>query len=78
MGRSGQLEVIRLAAAACKLYHQYQTILRAEPPRGKCSNHGLRVVKMAWAEPSSRFTALKKLRWLEIQGSLERAVKRGL
>lgn len=37
---------------------QYRTILHAEPPRSACPEHGVRVVKLAWAEPSSRFTAL--------------------
>ncbi len=37
---------------------QYQTILHAEPPRSDCAEHGPRVVKLPWAEPSSRFTAL--------------------
>ncbi len=37
---------------------QYQTILHAEPPRAECPEHGVRVVKLPWAEPSSRFTAL--------------------
>lgn len=37
---------------------QYQTILHARPPRTKCAEHGVRVVKLAWAEPASRFTAL--------------------
>ena len=37
---------------------QYQTILHAEPPRCHCSEHGVRVVKLPWAEPMSRFTAL--------------------
>jgi transposase len=37
---------------------QYQTILHAEPPRSECSEHGVKVVKLEWAEPSSRFTAL--------------------
>ncbi len=37
---------------------QYQTILRAEPPRSDCSEHGVRVVKLPWAEPGGRFTAL--------------------
>jgi transposase len=37
---------------------QYQTILHAKPPRAKCEQHGVRVVKLPWAEPSSRFTAL--------------------
>jgi len=36
---------------------QYRTILPAEPPRSQCSTHGVRVVKLPWAEPSSRFTA---------------------
>lgn len=37
---------------------QYQTVLHAQPPRTECGEHGVRVVKLAWAEPSSRFTAL--------------------
>jgi transposase len=37
---------------------QYQTILHAQTPRTQCPEHGVRVVKVAWAEPSSRFTAL--------------------
>src|SRR5246127_1323486 len=37
---------------------QYQTILHARPPRSECGEHGARVVKVPWAETSSRFTAL--------------------
>jgi transposase len=37
---------------------QYQTILHAAPPRTNCSEHGIRVVRLPWAEPGSRFTAL--------------------
>jgi transposase len=37
---------------------QYQTILHAKPPRAECDQHGVRVAKLPWAEPSSRFTAL--------------------
>jgi transposase len=37
---------------------QYQTVLHAQPPRSACPEHGPRVVKLPWAEPSSRFTAL--------------------
>jgi len=57
--------------ASCRLYDhqperqwrhldtcQYQTILHAEPPRSECGQHGIRVVKLPWAAPSSRFTAL--------------------
>src|SRR5262245_58715257 len=39
---------------------QYRTILQARPPRTECGEHGVRVVKMPWAEPSSRFTALRE------------------
>jgi len=58
-------------AAPCRLYDhqperrwrhldtcQFRTILHAEPPRCQCPVHGVRVVKLPWAEPSSRFTAL--------------------
>ena len=57
--------------AACKLYDhqperrwrhldtcQYQTILHAEPPRTECRDHGVKAIKLPWAEPSSRVTAL--------------------
>ena len=37
---------------------QYRTILHATPPRGDCPEHGPRVVRLPWAEASSRFTAL--------------------
>jgi transposase len=37
---------------------QYKTILHAAPPRSNCPEHGPRVVKLPWAEPGSRFTAL--------------------
>ena len=37
---------------------QYRTILHAQPPRSDCPEHGPRVVRLAWAEPSSHFTAL--------------------
>jgi transposase len=66
---------------ACRLYDhrpqrqwrhldtcQYQTVLHAEPPRSECRNNGVRVVKMPWAEPSSRFTALFEalaIEWLK-------------
>jgi len=58
-------------SAGCKLYHhqpgrrwrqldtcQYQTIVHAKPPRTECGEHGVRVAKLPWAEPSSRCTAL--------------------
>jgi transposase len=33
-----------------------RTILHAEPPRGKCDAHGVRVAALPWARPLSRFT----------------------
>ena len=56
---------------ACRLYDhqaerqwrhldtcQFRTILRAPVPRSDCPQHGPRVVRLPWAEPNSRFTAL--------------------
>ena len=37
---------------------QYRTILPAAAPRGDCPEHGAPTVKLPWAGPSSRFTAL--------------------
>jgi len=37
---------------------QYRTILHASPPRCACDEHGVLAVKLPWAEPNSRFTAL--------------------
>jgi transposase len=37
---------------------QYQTILVAEVPRISCPDHGVLQVRLPWAEPGSRFTAL--------------------
>lgn len=48
---------------------QYRTILRAAVPRSDCSEHGARVVKLPWAEPGSRFTALFErlaIDWLKV------------
>lgn len=67
--------------AACPLYDhqpprqwrhldtcQYRTILHAAPPRSGCPEHGALVVKLPWAAPSSRFTALFEalaIEWLK-------------
>lgn len=48
---------------------QYRTILHADPPRTKCDEHGVRTVKLPWAEPNSRFTALFEglaIEWLKV------------
>ena len=37
---------------------QFKTFLRAEIPRVRCPEHGVRQARVPWAEPHSRFTAL--------------------
>ena len=37
---------------------QFRTILHAQPPRTRCQQHGVHAVRLPWAEPNSRFTAL--------------------
>lgn len=60
---------------------QYQTILHARPPRSECSEHGVRVVELPWAEPSSRFTALFEalaIEWLKAASQKAVAGQMGL
>ena len=37
---------------------QFQTYLHARPPRVACLEHGVRQVRLPWAEPRARFTTL--------------------
>ena len=37
---------------------QFMTYLNARPPRVRCPEHGVRQVRLPWAEPSARFTVL--------------------
>lgn len=37
---------------------QYRTLLTAEVPRARCRDHGVKQVKVPWAEEGSRFTAM--------------------
>ena len=37
---------------------QFQTYLYARPPRVACPDHGVRQVRLPWAEPRARFTTL--------------------
>lgn len=37
---------------------QFMTYLHARPPRVECPTHGVKQVKLPWAEPRSRFTAM--------------------
>lgn len=46
---------------------QFKTILVADVPRVNCSEHGVKQVKLPWAEPGSGFTALMEavvISWL--------------
>ena len=47
---------------------RHHTILHAQPPRSECSEHGVHTIRLPWAEPSSRFTALFEalaIEWLK-------------
>ena len=37
---------------------QFQTLLHARPPRVNCPEHGVRQVRLPWAEPHGRFSLL--------------------
>jgi transposase len=60
---------------------QYKTILHAEPPRSDCPMHGPRTVRLPWAEPNSRFTALFEgiaIEWLKVASQQAVADQMGL
>ena len=54
---------------------QFQTYLHARPPRVQCPAHGVRQVRLPWAEPRARFTtlferlAIDVLRETDVQGA---------
>jgi transposase len=59
---------------------QYQTILSAKVPRIKCGDHGVRQVRLPWAEERSRFTAMFEalvIDWLVATESIA-AVAKGM
>ena len=60
---------------------QYQTLLHADPPRTNCPEHGVRVVRLPWAEPHSRFTLLFErlaIDWLQAASQSAVAARLGL
>lgn len=60
---------------------QYQTLLHAHVPRTFCVEHGVRLVRVAWAEPQSRFTALFErltIDWLAAASQTAVAARLGL
>ena len=60
---------------------QFQTILEADVPRCSCPTHGVKQVKLPWAEPGSRFTALFErlaIDWMREAGRSAAARQLGL
>jgi transposase len=60
---------------------QYQTLLHADVPRTRCAEHGVRLVRVPWAEPQSRFTALFErlaIDWLAAASQTAVAARPGL
>jgi transposase len=59
---------------------QYQTILKARVPRVRCDEHGVRQVRVPWAEERSRFTALFEALVIDWLGATESiaAVAKGM
>ena len=56
---------------------QFKTLVHARVPRLHCPTHGIRQLRVAWAEPGSRFTALFEalaIDWLK-QASLSAVAK---
>jgi len=60
---------------------QFQTILAADVPRCSCPEHGVKQIRVPWAEPSSRFTALFEclaIDWMQEAGRSATARQLGL
>lgn len=60
---------------------QYQTLLHAATPRTACPEHGVRAVRLPWAEPHSRFTLLFErlaIEWLRAASQQAVADRLGL
>src|SRR3954462_2103371 len=60
---------------------QFQTVLEAAVPRCQCPEHGVRQVRVPWAEPGGRFTALFErlaIDWIGAAGRQATARRLGL
>jgi transposase len=60
---------------------QFETILAADVPRCSCSEHGVKQVRVPWAEPGSRFTALFEclaIDWMQEAGRSATARQLGI
>src|SRR5262249_49352599 len=52
---------------------QLTTWIEAEVPRVECGTHGVKQIRVPWAEPGSQFTALFERLAIDLRGSLPRA-----
>jgi transposase len=60
---------------------QFETVLACEVPRCSCSEHGVKQVRVPWAEPGSRFTALFEcltIDWMQEAGRSATARQLGI
>jgi transposase len=60
---------------------QFETILAADVPRCSCPEHGVKQVRVPWAEPGSRFTALFEclaIDWMQEAGRSATARQLGI
>jgi transposase len=60
---------------------QFETILAADVPRCSCPEHGVKQIRVPWAEPGSRFTALFEglaIDWMQEAGRSATARQLGL
>jgi transposase len=56
----------------------FLTFLHASAPRVRCAEHGVRQVRVAWAEPHSRFTVLFERLAIDVLGACDVASAAGL
>jgi transposase len=56
----------------------FLTFLHASPPRVACPEHGVRQVRLPWAEPHSRFTALFERLAIDVLAACDVAAGAGL
>src|SRR5680860_434148 len=56
----------------------FLTFLHASPPRVRCPEHGVRQVRLPWAEPHSRFTTLFERLAIDVLAACDVAAAAGL
>jgi transposase len=51
---------------------QFATLIRARTPRADCPEHGVKTMRVPWAEPQGRFTLLFERFAVEVLGQCQR------